>query len=152
MYIDKVDIKGWGKALQMPIEYEIRKALEKIGYKVGEEKDGLFWAEKGESFFYVIASSKVPNRFVISMEAYLPPDIEDKDHFVATALEIARNNGAPRIGACLMYDKCYVSQEFKRRYNAISPSRLQRNIDEYFAGLNVFVLNERLVYETYKAL
>jgi len=50
MYIDKVDIKGWGKALQMPIEYEIRKALEKLGYKVEEEKNGLFDLLKTKDF------------------------------------------------------------------------------------------------------
>lgn len=153
MDIDKEFLSNMNKSVFMPIELEISKVLTELGYTVEDLKEGLFWVEKGGSImFYVYASSRFPDRFSLSTVAHVPPEVEDKDDFVAEAACVARKNGSPKIYAGIWNDSCYVSQTFKRRNNKILPSRLQRNIDEFFAGYRNFVSCEKLIFESYNAV
>ena len=153
MDIDNLILSNMDKLPFMPIEYEIKRVLTELGYTVEYLKEGLFWVEKEEGvIFYVYASSQFPDRFSFSTVANIPPEVEDKDDFIAEAACVARKNGAPKIYAGIWNGSCYVSQTFKRRYNKISPARLQRNIIEFFEGYNNFVLCEMLISETYKVV
>lgn len=153
MDIDNLFLLNMDKPQFIPIELEIKRVLTKLGYTVEDLKDGLFWVEKGKDImFYVYASSRFPDRFSFSTVAYVPPEIEDKDDYVAEASCLARGNGAPKIYAGIWNDSCYVSQTFKRRNNKILPARLQRNIDEFFAGYRNFVSCAKLIFETYQII
>lgn len=153
MDIDKLFLLNMDRPPFMPIELEIKRVLTELGYTVEDLKEGLFWVEKGkDSMFYVYASSRFPDRFSLSTVAHVPPEVEDKDDFVAEAACVARKNGSPKIYAGIWNASCYVSQTFKRRNNKILPSRLQRNIDEFFAGYRNFVSCEKLIFETYQAV
>ena len=153
MEIDKLFLLNMDRPPFMPIELEIKRVLTELGYTVEDLKEGLFWVEKGkDSMFYVYASSRFPDRFSLSTVAHVPPEVEDKDDFIAEAACVARKNGAPKIYAGIWNGSCYVSQTFKRRNNKILPARLQRNIDEFFAGYRNFVSCEKLIFESYQAV
>lgn len=153
MDIDKLFLFNMDRPPFVPIELEIKRVLTELGYTVEDLKEGLFWVEKGkDSMFYVYASSRFPDRFSLSTVAHIPPEVEDKEDFIVEAACIARKNGAPKIYAGIWNDSCYVSQTFKRRNNQILPARLQRNIDEFFAGYRNFIFCEKLIFETYQAV
>ena len=153
MDIDKLYLLNMDKPPFMPIELEIERVLTELGYTVEDLKEGLFGVEKGkDSMFYVYASSRFPDRFSLSTVAHVPPEVEDKDDFVAEAADIAKANGSPKIYTEILNNSCYVSQTFKRRNNKILPSRLQRNIDEFFAGYRNFVSCAKLIFETYQII